>query len=117
PSETSRTSPRRPTLTTSSRRMTFIRAPFSIRRNVGEQGDGPRPLDGVGQLPLVPRTTARDPPGDDLAAFGDEVAEPADILIVDEIDLVRAELAALAPAEPPTLDGLLRRGNGSLLPG
>ena len=89
-----------------------MRAPFSVRRDVREEGDRPRSLDGVGQLALVPRAAARDAPGDDLPALGDEVAEPANIFVVDQVDLVRAELADLSPAEPPTLDGFLGGGNG-----
>jgi len=63
----------------------------------------------------MPRTAPRDAPGDDLPALGDEVAKTADILVVDEVDLVRAKLADLPPAEPPALDGLLRGGNGWFL--
>jgi hypothetical protein len=70
----------------------------------------------VRQLALVPRAAARDAARNDLAALADEAAETAYILVVDEVDLVGAELTDLPPAEPAALDGLLAcRGNGSLL--
>jgi hypothetical protein len=70
----------------------------------------------VRQLALVPRAAARDAARNDLAALADEAAETAYVLVVDEVDLVGAELTDLPPAEPAALDGLLGcRGNGSLL--
>jgi len=60
----------------------------------------------------MPRTATRDASGDDLPALGDEVAKATDILVVDEVDFVRAELADLPPTEPAALERLLRRGNG-----
>src|SRR5262245_65942202 len=59
----------------------------------------------------MPGTTARDAARDDLSALGDIGLQPAHVLVIDQIDLLRAELADLAPAEPPALDGLLWRGN------
>src|SRR5215510_2389326 len=65
----------------------------------------------------MPRATTRDATGDDLAALAHEAPEPAHVLVVDQVDLVGAELTDLPPAEPAALDGLLRcRGNGLLLP-
>jgi hypothetical protein len=92
--------------------MIFIDAQSSIGRDVRNQGHRPRTFDGVRQLALMPSAAARDASGDDLSALGDEVAEATDVLVVDEVDLVRAEFADLAPAEPAALDRLLRRGNG-----
>jgi len=86
-----------------------------VRGHVRQQGHRAGALDGVGELPLVARAAAGDAPWDDLAALGDEGPQPADILVVDEVDLVRAELADLAPAEAPALDGFLGRWNGSIL--
>jgi hypothetical protein len=64
----------------------------------------------------MPRAATRDATGNDLAALTDEASQTPDILVVDQVDLVRAELADLPPAEPAALDGLLGcRGNGSLL--
>src|SRR5262245_66609164 len=88
-----------------------------VRREVRQERHRSRLLDGVRQRALVPGTAARDAPRDDLAALAHEAPEPAHVLVVDEIDLVHAELAHLPPSEPAALDGLLGcRGNGSLLP-
>src|SRR5258705_10226454 len=88
-----------------------------VRGEVRQERHRPRLLDRVRQLALVPGTAARDAPGNDLASLADEAPETAHVLVVDEIDLVHAELADLPPAEPAALDGLLGcRGNGSLLP-
>src|SRR5207244_13040814 len=113
PSEPSRTSPRRPTLATSSSRMIFI---VLLGGYVRQQGHRARALDGVGELALVARAAAGDPARDDLAALGDQAAQAAHVLVVDEVDLVSAELADLPPAEPAAFDGLLNRGNRSALP-
>jgi len=69
----------------------------------------------VGELPLVTRAAAGDAARNDLPALGDETTQTPDVLVVDEVDLVRAELADLPPAEPTALDGLRCRGNGLLL--
>src|SRR5688572_3078493 len=114
PSETSRTSPRRPTVATSSSRMIFMLASL-VRRRVGQQGHRAGALDGVGELALVARAAAGDPARDDLAALGHEAPEPAHVLVVCLAHLVSAELANLAAAEPPPLDGLLCDWNGSTL--
>src|SRR5437867_2034097 len=87
-----------------------------VRREVRQERHRPRLLDRVRQLALVPGTAARDAPGNDLASLADEASQTAHVLVVDEIDLVHAELADLPPAEPAALYGLLGcRGNGSLL--
>src|SRR5262245_15928053 len=59
------------------------------------------------------RAAARDPAWDDLAALGDEAPQPTHVLVIDEVDLVRAELANLPPSEPAALHGLLNRRNCS----
>src|SRR5258705_4434478 len=76
-----------------------------VRREVRQERHRPRLLDRVRQLALVPGTAARDAPGNDLASLADEAPETAHVLVVDEIDLVHAELADLPPAEPAALDG------------
>src|SRR5436190_1448796 len=86
-----------------------------VRGHVRQQGDGARPLDGVRELALMPCAAPGDAAGDDLAPFRDEAAQTSDVLVVDEVDLVRAELADLPPAEPAALHGLLWRGNRLLL--
>src|SRR5688572_29146691 len=114
PSETSRTSPRRPTLATSSSRMIFMPETL-VRRHVRPQGHRPGALDGVRELALMTRAAARDAAWNDLAALGDEAAEPSHVLVVDEADLVRTELADLPPPESAALHGLLDRRNCSAL--
>src|SRR5581483_5196365 len=74
-------------------------------RSVGHVRDErqlPRPLDRRLQLALMHRARPRDPPGQDLAALGHERAEQLDVLVVDVVDLVCAELAHLAAAEHRT---------------
>jgi hypothetical protein len=61
----------------------------------------------MGQLALVAGTAPGNPPRNDLASLGDEVLQPANVLIIDQVYFFRAELADLAAAEPPALDGLL----------
>src|SRR5712664_1569824 len=87
PSETSRTSPRRPSFCTSSSRMTFMARPnlegnprrvplaLLVGRDVRQQRDRARALDGVGERALVPRAAAGDAAWNDLAALGDEAAQ------------------------------------------
>jgi hypothetical protein len=89
--------------------MTFI---ASVRRHVRQQGHRARALDGVSQLALMARAAARDATRNDLAALGDEAPQPANVLVVDEIDLVRAELADFPAPEATALDWLADRRNG-----
>src|SRR6185503_13548626 len=67
--------------------------------HVGDERDLPRPLDRGLQLPLVLGAGPRDPARQDLAALGHERPDQLDVLVVDVVDLVRAELADLAAAE------------------
>ena len=73
-------------------------AATSVRRE-RKQGDVPRPLDGQGQLALVLGAGAEHPARQDLAPLGDEPREQLHVLVVDVVDLVRAELADLAAPE------------------
>src|SRR5262249_29826793 len=116
PSATSRTSPRRPRLETSSSRMIFMRAPrpLSLGR-LGQQGDSPGPADGAGQLPLMPAPLPGVRPRRDLPPLRDEPLQPPDVLVVDQAQLVDAELADFAAPETAPLDGLARRWNSSFL--
>ena len=86
-----------------------------LGRHVRQQGHRASTLDGVGELALMTRAAARDAAGNDLAALGDETAQTTDVLVVNEADLVRAELADLSPPESATLYGLLDRRNRSAL--
>src|SRR5437764_231628 len=66
---------------------------------VWNQRDLPGSLDRRLQLPLVHRAGARDAARQDLPALGHERADQLDVFVVDVVDLVRAELADLAPPE------------------
>src|SRR5437870_8583245 len=76
-----------------------------VGRRKGQQGHGTRPLDRGRELPLVAGAVAGDPAGDDLPAFGEEVAEPAGVLVIDQHRLVGAEAADLPPAHSPATEG------------
>src|SRR5579872_2610667 len=68
----------------------------------------PRALDRGLQLSLMHRARPGDPPRQDLAALGHEGTDQLHVLVVDVVDLVRAELADLAAAEHrPALSGLV----------
>src|SRR5262245_38840292 len=53
----------------------------------------------------MPRAVAGDATGDDLAPLGQEVAERACVLVVDQHGLVGAEAADLSPAHSPATEG------------
>src|SRR5712671_6273521 len=79
---------------------TAIRNPQSaLVRDIRDQRNLPRALDRGLQLPLVHRARARDAPRQNLAALGHERPDQLHVLVVDVVDLVRTELADLAPAE------------------
>src|SRR5437773_1071406 len=54
------------------------------------------------ELPLVHRTRARDAPRQNLGALGNERHQQLHVLVVDVVDLVRAELADLSTPEHRT---------------
>src|ERR1700730_7447254 len=68
-------------------------------RHVRNQRDLARALDCRLQLPLMHGARARDAPREDLAALGHERPDQLDVLVVDVVDLVCAELADLATTE------------------
>src|SRR6266545_1150837 len=68
-------------------------------RGEGDQRQMARPLDRLLQEALVPGAGPGDPPRQDLRALGDELLQQLHVLVVDVVDLVRAELADLAAAE------------------
>jgi hypothetical protein len=82
---------------------------------LSEQGHRARPANRAGELPLVTGAASRDPPRGDLAALRNEVAEPANVLVVDRADPIDAKLANLAATEPAPLDGLSTWWNGLFL--
>ena len=67
-----------------------------MRGGVDEQGHLAGTLDFAGQQTLMVRAGTGDAAGDDLAAFGDEVAQDVRALVVQGQILVRAEAAELA---------------------
>src|SRR5207302_4644024 len=75
-------------------------------RGVRQQRHRPGPLDRLRELTLVTVAAARDAPRDDLAALGHEALEASHVLVIDQVDLVDAELADLPPPEPAALDWL-----------
>src|SRR5688572_12925019 len=76
----------------------MLQSAISVR-HIRDQRDLTRAFDRGLQLPLVLRAGARNPPGQNLPALRDERTEQLHVLVVDVVDLVRAELADLAPAE------------------
>src|SRR5262249_15499255 len=87
----------------------------SLLGRLREQRDGAGAPHRAGELPLVAGAAPGDATGRDLAALRHEVAEPADVLVVDQVDSVDAELANLAASEPAPLDGLGCWRNGLIL--
>jgi len=55
----------------------------AFRDGKGQKGDGSRPLDGLGQCPLMLGTAAGNPAGHDLASFRDIIMENVRTFIVD----------------------------------
>src|SRR4051794_40529300 len=77
---------------------------LAVVADVREQRDLARPLDRRGDLVLMAPARAGDPPGADLAAIRDVLAEGRDVLVVDLVDLVAAEATGLpAPGPGPAL--------------
>src|SRR6186997_863600 len=68
-------------------------------RRVRQQRQLPGAHDGHAQAALMLRARAGNPPRQHLAALGDEAAQQLDVLVVDVVDLVRAELADFTTAE------------------
>ena len=66
----------------------------ALPRHVGEEGQAARPLDRRGELALVLRAGAGDPPRHDLPALRREALQPARVLPVDR-GFLDAELADL----------------------
>jgi len=102
PRATLTTSPLRPSLSTSSRRMT------SIICDVGKEGHTHAPLHRDSHLVLVPAAGAGDPPGADLALLRDVAAKLVDVLSSRPGRPCLAEVAALA------LPGLTRAARARL---
>src|SRR5689334_19346031 len=86
------------------------------RSSVGREREQRRDagaLDGGLQLPLMQRAGAGDAARKDLTALGDELLEGLDVLEVDVLDLLDAELTDAFPAiEELLLAALLAAGAG-----
>src|SRR3954468_13538444 len=63
--------------------------------DVGQETELPRPLHGESKLALMAPAGPRDAGGADLALLAHGAAEGAEILVVDDVDLVPAEGARL----------------------
>src|SRR5580765_1565884 len=70
-----------------------------LLRHIRNERDLPGALDRRLQLALVLGAGSGNAPRQDLAALGHERPDQLDVLVVDVVDLVRAELADLATAE------------------
>src|SRR5438045_8005032 len=70
-----------------------------LLRHIRDERDLAGALDCRLQLALMFRAGPGNTPRQDLAALGDERPDQLDVLVVDVVDLVRAELADLATAE------------------
>src|SRR5205085_7005094 len=75
---------------------------FASISDVRDERDLARALDRRLQLALVHRAGPGDPPRQNLAALWHERPDQLHVLVVDVVDLVRAELADLPAAEERT---------------
>src|SRR5436190_14280509 len=119
PRDTLTTSPRRPTCSTSVRRITSISSGSGGRLtgDVGKERHLARPLHGGGDLLLMPAARACDPARADLSLLRDVPAELAVVLVVDLLDLLLAEVTALPPGRSGrgrSASSLLRLGRHRL---
>src|SRR5690349_24630356 len=75
---------------------------------IRQQGQEARALDGGVQLALVDRARAGQARGDDLAVFGNEIAQGVDVLVVDLFDAGDGEAAETLALEQQRLGVALR---------
>src|SRR5262245_38455712 len=73
-----------------------------LLQQIGQEGEEARPLDRLGQQPLLLGGNGGDAAGDDLAALGQEALEQLHVLVVDLRRLIAGEGTGLAPAEEGT---------------
>src|SRR4051794_5676043 len=69
--------------------------------HVGQESELAGALHRDRELLLVPAAGARDASRADLALLAHRAAQGAEVLVIDDVDLVAAELARLAPAPSP----------------
>src|SRR5262245_21715483 len=72
---------------------------FALVRYIRDQRELARALDRHLQLSLVQSARARDPQRLNLAALGQERRQQTHVLVIDVVDLLRAELADSATSE------------------
>src|SRR5688572_18277748 len=89
---------------------------MTLLRRVRNQRQLARAHQRRAQLPLVHGAGAGNAPRQDLGPLGHERHQELGVLVVDVVDLVRAELADLAAAEHRTALAVLPRGAGCRLP-
>lgn len=85
-----------------------MRAQHALARQLSgerQQRHVPSALDRFGHPPLMPGTRASLPTGADLASIGDQRAQQVDILVINLLGLLGAELAdaSAAGTAPPTI--------------
>src|SRR5204863_765254 len=69
-----------------------------LQRDVWEEAELPGALHGPSELALVTAAAAGHSGGADLALLGELAADAVEVLVVDDVDLVPAIRAGLAPA-------------------
>src|ERR1043166_6652635 len=78
-----------------------------LLQQIRQERQEARPLDRLGQQPLLLGRNGGDAAGDDLSAFGQEALQQLYVLVVDLGRLIAGEGAGLAPAKerPPCATG------------
>src|SRR5436305_2940922 len=110
-------SPRSPSRSTSLSRMAWVMVPPLLAVGyVWEQAQFAGPLYRLRQLALVAAAGAGDARGADLPLLAHRAAERREVLVVDHVDLVPAELAWLAPASAGRALASVPPAAGALLP-
>src|SRR5205809_7684482 len=100
----STTAPRSPSGSTSFNRIAWAIAARSAVGHVREKAELAGSFDGARKLGLMAAAGPGDPGGADLAFVADRPPQRADVLVVDDVDLLATVGAGLAPsAGPPRL--------------
>src|SRR2546421_12943730 len=77
---------------------------------IGQQGDMPSALEGHREPPLVASTGAGHAAREDLSSLTHEAAESRHFFVIDQVDLLRAEVADLLVRLSVSLIGCWRHG-------
>ena len=89
--------------------MHVVRPLDAVLVAVRDQGQEARALDGGVELALIDRARAGQAGRDDLAVFGDEIAQGVDVLVVDFLDAGDGEAAEALALEQQRLGVALGR--------